>query len=511
MRLRAGIRVRHTWNICRLASAIICIAGASVGVAAVGSAGIVRAAVPPPILPATLWLRFPSQAIPRSFLGLSMAYNQVTAFANEGSAFDHFVSLIRPEDGGPMLLRIGGRSADRAYWDRAPVHAPASVYEIGHRWLRGLSALAARDRLHVLLDLNLAVHSRTLASNFVGAALRALPHGSLAGLEIGNEPDRYWTQPNLDRERIGTTERSTPRNWALQYSTQDYRRDYATYASRLRSKFPSIALGGPDVARSTIPWLSSIQGLGRDSPQFLTIHKYASSSGWPRGSRWYPSIGLFLSETSTSGLAVSVRTASAFAHSHHEALRVSEMNTISSGKLANIAESFATALWVPDVLFELIRAGADGVNWQTRTNRTNEPFRFTERGIKPMPELYGLAVFAEMTGPGARILNTDLVTANRLHLKAWAVRLDHGLRVLLINKGPQTASVSLHLGAVGTAYVKHLRAPGVGARTGVTFGGQTIGPNGRWHGREVAVRMAGRAGVYNVRVPGYNAALVSAR
>ena len=495
----------------RVASAIVCLTGASFGVVAIGSADTVRAAAPSSVLPGALWLGSPSQAIPRSFLGLSMAYNQVTAFANEGSAFDHFVSLIRPEDNGPMLLRIGGRSADRVYWDRTPVNAPRSVYEIGHPWLQSLSALAARDRLHVLLDLNLAVHSPTLAANFVGAALRSLPHGSLAGLEIGNEPDRYWTQPNLDRERIGTTVPSTPRNWALQYSTQNYRRDYAAYAARLRSKFPYIALGGPDVARSTIPWLSSIQGLGRDSPQFLTIHKYASSSGWPLGSRWYPSIGLFLSEASTSGLAASVRTASAFAHSHHEALRVSEMNTISNGKLTNIAQSFATALWAPDVLFELIRAGADGVNWQTRTNRTNQPFHFTRGGIEPMPELYGLAVFAEMTRPGARILNTHLITANKLHLKAWAVRFAQGLRVLLINKGPQTARVSLHLGAAGTAHVSHLRAPGVDARTGVTFGGQTIGSDGRWHGRELAVPIAGRAGVYNVRVPGYNAALVSAR
>jgi hypothetical protein len=439
-----------------------------------------------------------------------MAYNEVTAYADGGSAFDPVIALIRPEDGGPMLLRIGGRSADRAYWETSVAHAPSAAFEIGQPWLRSLSELAARDRLHVMLDLNLAVHSPTLATDFARAALHSLPRGSLAGLEVGNEPDRYWAQPTLDQERIPTTEPSTPSNWALRYTAEDYRRDYAAYASRLRAEFPTIPLGGPDVARSTIPWLASIQGLGRSSPQFLTIHRYASSSGWPPTSPWYPTVRLFLSEASTSGLAAGVRTASEFAHSHHETLRVSEMNTFSSGQLPNIAESFATALWVPDALFELIRAGADGVNWQTRTNRTNAPFHFTLDGIEPSPELYGLAVFAEMTEPGARLLNTRLVAASRLRLKAWTVRFGRGLRVLLINKGPQTASVSLHLGPAGTAYVRHLRAPGVDASTGVTFGGQSIGSDGRWHGREVAVAIAGRAGVYNVRVPGYNAALVSA-
>ena len=39
-----------------------------------------------------------------------------------------------------------------------------------------------------------------------------------------------------------------------------------------------------------------------------------------------------------------------------------------------MANSFATALWAPDVLFELLNAGVDGVNWHIRPSTLNAPF-----------------------------------------------------------------------------------------------------------------------------------------
>jgi hypothetical protein len=174
-----------------------------------------------------------------------------------------------------------------------------------------------------------------------------------------------------------------------------------------------------------------------------------------------------------------------------------------------LRNSFATALWAPDVLFELIRAGVNSVSWHIRPSTVNAPFLAKPASIVAMPELYGLAMFAQMTRPDARLLDTKLSAPAALHLKAWAVRFHGAMRVLLIDKGPLAANVALDLGMSGHAFLKRLLAPDVASATGVTFGGQSIGPDARWHGVRDAPPVPGHAGQYDVSVPGYSAALLS--
>ena len=105
---------------------------------------------------------------------------------------------------------------------------------IGERWLKKLSTLVRADHLRVMLDLNLAVHAPSVAATFAQAAVKALPPTTLAGLEIGNEPDLYWRQPFLAKERLPQTLKSTPKHWTVNYSAADYRRDYDGVRARAR-------------------------------------------------------------------------------------------------------------------------------------------------------------------------------------------------------------------------------------------------------------------------------------
>ena len=105
-----------------------------------------------------------------------------------------------------------------------------------------------------------------------------------------------------------------------------------------------------------------------------------------------------------------------------------------------------------------------------------------------------------------------LSTYRGQNVKAWVVRFANGnLRVLLINKSPNGANVTMHLGPAGRAYARYLRAPGVGANSGIHFGGQSIGADGRWHGRQQSSGVASSHGLYYVHIPKYTLALVSAR
>ena len=469
-------------------------------------------------LPASLRFGRGGHAIPKAFFGLSIEYNELQTYEQIGAPFAHVISMLRPRDGGPMLLRIGGKSADHALWEpdigtasssRSQTKLGRGVFILKPTWLPGLLQLVRREDLRVILDLNLAVHSTTMETAFAQGVRQGLPRGAIAGIEIGNEPDEYHYQPPLTHERVASTNRNTPLDWWQHYSPADYRRDYMTYARALKASLPEAGLGAPDAVSPTPEWLTAVTGLGPLDPSFLSVHLYASSTCWPADSPGYPTIPRLLAQSASGGLAGSVTNAIAFAHKRGMAFRLTEVNSVSCGGNPGVANTFATALWAPDALFSFIAAGVDGVSWHIRPQTVNAPFQFSGAGIVARPELYGLAMFAQMTHGPATVLASSLSASPQLNLRAWAVQDRGTVRVLVINKGARAADVSLPAHGPGPAVVRRLTAPGVGATSGIRFAGMTIGSDGRWHGREVATRLGDAGGSYMLSVPAYSAALVT--
>ena len=461
-------------------------------------------------LPAYLTLTGASQPIPLSFLGLSIEYKELRAYIRSGAAFDRLISLIGSHN-GPMLLRIGGKSADHVWWKSASGKPPQWVTKLRGPWLADLAGLVARDRLRVIFDLNLAVHSPRLAAAFAAAAVNALPRASVAAFEVGNEPDLYWRQPWLEKQRIRTTSANVPLDWSRDYSALDYRRDYVDYARALAATVPGIPIGAPETISSNLSWLSATTGLGALNPQFLAIHRYASSTCFAPSSPQYPTVPMLLGDRATAGLANTVEPATTFAHGERTELRLTEVNSISCGGNAGVADSFATALWAPDALFELLRVGVDGVNWHIRPKTLNAPFHLKAGEIVPLPELYGLTLFAQMIQGRSSLLDSTLTSSAGLDLKAWVVRSTAATTMLLINKGSREAAVRLPavVPAPAVATVSRLDAPGIGATAGVRFAGRWIGTDARWHGRASTEAVRETGGFYYVVVPGYSAAEVN--
>jgi hypothetical protein len=202
----------------------------------------------------------------------------------------------------------------------------------------------------------------------------------------------------------------------------------------------------------------------------------------------------------------------ALAHRAGLPLRLTELNSIGCGGRPGVSDTFATALWAPDALFELLKVGVDGVDLHVRATTINAPFIVSSGGLSARPLLYGLILFARALGPDGRLVATRLTEPSGSHLKAWAVRVRGGvLHVVLIDKGNRPARVALRLPAVGPASVERLVARSVGARSGVTLGGQWLGRDGTWKGRAHSESVApGRRG-YVVSVPATSAALVTVR
>jgi hypothetical protein len=379
------------------------------------------------------------------------------------------------------------------------------------QWLSDLAALVRRDSVRVDLQLNLAIHSPVMAVAFARAARAALPAWAFTGLAIGNEPDLYRTQAWLGQERIPSTLATTRRTWPVGYKPAEYMNDYLAYARALRRAIPGVPLTAPDITYPSVTWVQQLLGLGALSPQAIAIHRYATATCRRNGVH-PPTVLSFLSDRYTGGLASTLFGDIALAHAHRLPLRVTEMNSIVCGR-KQIAESFATALWAPDALFEMLRAGVNGISWHIRPSLANAPFQLTSSGIVPLPELYGLAVFKQMLGPRPQLEHVQITgapTTSDPTLKVWVVRSATGLRLLALNKGPTPTTIRFHdPSGRATGDLARLTAPTVQSSTGVTFAGQTIGSDGRWHGQRAERAVPDNHGVYEFQVPAYTGAVLT--
>jgi hypothetical protein len=456
----------------------------------------------------TLVPRAPAQNVPASFLGLSTEYWALPIWEREDTVLVRVLSDLREPGTGPMVLRIGGDSADETLWQPRMRKIPEWVIELTPAWLRETSQLVRRSGIRVLLDLNLLTASPQIAAEWARAAQSALPQGSITGLEIGNEPDlydrQYWLQVTAGSRTI----------LPLQLTAADYARDFLAYARALSAAAPGVPLLGPAVAHPkwSANWIATLLARPHPGLRAVSAHEYPYSACAAPGESDYPTIGKLLSERATAGVARSVQHAVELAHRAGLAFRLTELNSVTCGGLPGVSDTFATALWAPDALFELMHAGVDSAYVHVRPRTINAAFALGRRGLEARPLLYGLAMFSRTLGADARLLPVRVHTRWPAHLKAWAVQVrGPRLHVLLINKGSRAVSASLRLPGSGRAAVQRLLARSAAARTGETLDGQWLGRDGLWHGTRATGTIAGGAHGYRLTVPGYSAALLSMR
>ena len=119
-------------------------------------------------------------------------------------------------------------------------------------------------------------------------------------------------------------------------------------------------------------------------------------------------IGELLSDSSARGLADSVAGYVGISHRHGVPLRIDEINSVSCGGQPGSATRTRPRCWAADAMFEMARAGVDGVNVHSRPGVTNELFSFRNAKGKwsaaVNPVYYGLMMFADAAPAGSRLL-----------------------------------------------------------------------------------------------------------
>jgi hypothetical protein len=449
--------------------------------------------------------------VPRSYFGISTEYGNLATFESSNMpVFERVLTLLHVPANGPLVLRIGGDSADESMWKQGVKHMPSWAYPLTPRYLSRLKALVERDGVKLIVDLNLITDTPVTAAEWARAAETSLPH-SIVGFEIGNEPDlyshRYW---------VAATARSplqTP-TLPLDLTPDVYVQRFAEYARVLGESAPDIPLIGPAVGypRHNLDYITTLiedeySELGAVSAH---VYPYSPCVKNPR-SLSYPTVMRLLSHEAVSAFSTNIAQAVAVAHAYGLKFRLTEFNSVTCGGKPGVSDTFATALWAPDALFTAMRAGADGANLHVRsTHAINAAFKITRGGLEPRPLLYGLMLFNRTLGPQARLVRLHLSAPRALNLSAWAVEVRRRvLHVLLIDKGSRQVRVDLHLPADAPASVQRLLAPSPYSRSGVTLGGQQLNHAAKWIGPMTTETVnPGRRG-YLVLVPGRSAALLS--
>jgi hypothetical protein len=410
------------------------------------------------------------------FVGLSIEFPAIESYAGYDPLAINpvFTALVRNlAPGQQPSLRIGGDSSDWTWWPVAQMPRPPGVhFVLDNRWRAVAGALADQLRARLILGINLEAGGLAVARTEGRELTAGIARAAVQALEPGNEPELYGSFAWY-RTASGRAVPGRPRS----YNFAGFLGDFSRFASVLRE----APLAGP--ATGAPKWMVKLPRFLAVAPRLgvVTLHRYPLQLCFVRPSESkYPTIVNLMSDAASRGLADSVIPYVAMVHRRGLPLRIDEMNTISCGADPAVGETYASALWGLDALFEMARVGVDGVNIHTYPGATYELFNFSRRSGRwqafVYPEYYGLMLFAQAAPAGAHLLRVTQTGSGAV--KAWATRAPDGhRRVVLINKSAtQTRFVDVRVSeATGAATLERLTAPGMQARSGVTLGGHSFG------------------------------------
>jgi hypothetical protein len=442
---------------------------------------------------------------PAGFLGLSFEVRDLPTLAADATRGD-LPALLRSL--GPGVLRFGGFSADeRAVW-RGPGGLTATARPPG--WatttidapdLAGVAALARETGWRVLLTVNLGHYDLPAAAGEAATAQRLLG-ASLAGIEIGNEPDLY---PRKHLRPPGA-------------GIGAYLPQAAAYRAAIAAAAPGVPIAGPDPSTglSGLPWVRAAAATLH--PALLTDHYYPLSSCGA-----HPTVSELMSPVVRRSESEVLARMVVLARAYRTPLRMDEVNDISCEGEPGVSDTFAAALWALDYTARALAAGTVGVNFHDLPAQPGAysplaaltPGAVAAGALHAQPEWYALLAAHALlgAGPGAQALPTHVAGAAPGELSAYAVRGSGGhLALLLVDYDPPgSPPLAVHLRlprGVAGGTVLRLTAPGPAATAGVRLGGRAVAPDGTWAPGPLPA-VSGRPGALAVQVAPSSAAVVA--
>jgi hypothetical protein len=421
----------------------------------------------------------PQMTIPSNFLGLSLDYTQPAAIMGQASTgtnttFRTLVENLAQNLDAPMLLRIEGdnSTASQLLPDIEPLVEFAQALNVNYT-----------------LGVDLMNDDVSTAEAEAVQWVNGIPNGLIQAIEIGNEPDNY----------IGQYMRPAT------YGFTPYLSEFQEWQQGIQSATGSqIGFMGTSAAMSG--WQAASQSaLAAQTFTPVIVSQHAYLSGAAAGQS-LPADYLLQPNNATK-MPLGFAAFAATAHQQGLIFRMGEMNSVSGGGVAGISNSFQSALWAIDVMFNYLNNGIDGVNWHTGQYTNYALFQFKPQPLNGMrvfnltavnPEYYGLLAFAQVAGRGAQLLPVATMTDSNVSI--WAtVDNTSTAHVVVINKDEQaTGNVQINLPGYTTGTVRYLSAPSYTSTNGVTLGGQTFdgSTDGTIQGQLTTTTITGQDGAF---------------
>jgi hypothetical protein len=422
------------------------------------------------------------------FAGVSMDYCAITKYT--GSRPNPVLArlLLNVAPTGP-LIRIGGNGPDQmcSATARPITLAPAAI-----------AAIARRTRAKLILGIDLEAHNIARVQSEVAALVQEIgprsPSKYIDAFEIGNEPDLYPAYgPSVAGPATGP------------YFRQ-YLSDFTQWGRVIRQVAgdPGIGIAGPSLGRLGMPWITGPRSgnlgtfvNGPALPAPITFHTYPLLGTTTCPGSTCPTVPNLLLNRFSHDLAEQL-VPFVLSLGPYRQLRVDEMNSVTMGGAAGVSNTFASALWMLDTMFEYLHAGISGVNVHTFPSANYALYSGPgPGGWRVFPEYYGMLAFASAAPAGAQLL--DVIPGISAHaapaVKVWATQALDGTRTaVVINKSTEAHVVVLHGSGIpskASAKLAFLQAPptaattvcpapfaaaGLCATSGVTLGGASFGP-----------------------------------
>ncbi len=394
--------------------------------------------------------------VPQDFIGLSYESAQLANpafFSAENAAL---IALFRElTDQG--VLRLGGGTSEFTAFTSEEPSSPLPFDAVGAdtsknvksdtpitpKSLRNLRAFLDATNWRCLYGLNLGRGTIARAAEEASYA-QSILGSRLIAFQLGNEPDAWRN-------------RYRPATW----SYADYWKEWSTAHAAIVARVPNAKFAGPDVSNKVAYVTGFAEDVKKSSPDvvMLTSHYYAMGPAGAPGM----TIDRLLSPDPRleHGLPVIIDAAGGTGLPY----RMSEGNSCWNGGQPGVSDTFASTLWVADMMLDFASFGCAGVNLHGGGNGYYTPIAGSmASGFVRRPEYFGM----ELTKPflGATLVRTSLECSSD-RVRAYAAHKSGAQLVLVINKTDSAVATRMTIEHAHREW--RLTGPAIDARQGVSL------------------------------------------
>jgi len=397
---------------------------------------------------------------------------------------------------GTPMMRVGANDVERCTWagtGTAPSQPSGQPFttKITTGGVDQLCDFLAATGSKAIYGVNFQYDNVPLSSAEVAYVMSKCP-SSIVGIEIGNEPDKFGT-------------------WLSQTT------DYENFADAILAT-PGALLVGPacttkSAASYGVPFTDTITAKYPNKLAILTQHTYVAAAGTS-------ACNVANLQTTTATLTGVFDTIQAAATKDNiPGWRMDENNTCSGHGQQGVSDTFISALWAIDYMFEVAKRGGSGINFHNGELGQDGTVQFYYEPLKEQsgvvvqvqPEYYGMLLFAQ-AGTGSMV-STNVSTSAQ-YFTAWAVKAADGSTSVVLNNRNASNGISatVNLGsAVSSANAIYLEGTPAGSLTAgagsVTLAGAQVSVAGDWP-RNAPYTQTVSGNNVSVYVPAASAALV---